>query len=156
MSGVAQLANTGALATPTLRSPSLLRARPSVAGVADRAAEASERALADLTAMVARLQSENVALRGEVTARDSRLEEAAAASEGAMQAQSGTNTLLSEELAIAKSTITALSEKLAESESMNAKNSAVINEIKGIFAGGNGPGGSKVLAIYYAIYGRSS
>ena len=123
MSGVAQLANTEALATPTLRSPSLLRARPSVADVVDLTALASERAIAELQAKLERVEGENAALRGEVAERDAQSAEAAEASKAAMQAQAttiesltATNADLRGELTAAKSIITNLTAECDEAK----------------------------------------
>ena len=94
MSGVTEVSKLGASllegTTPTLRPSAHVRARPSVADVADRTVEASERALADYADLVARLKAENAALRGEVAQLHAQSAEAAAASEAAMQAQEAT------------------------------------------------------------------
>ena len=111
MSAVAQVANTGSLATPTLRSPSTRRLRPSVAGVADRTALASERVIAELQAKLERVEGENSALKGEVAQLQAQFVDEAAVSEAAMQAQAttiesltATNADLRGELAEARST----------------------------------------------------
>ena len=112
-----------------LRSPSTRRLRPSMAGVADRTAEASERALADLTATVSRLQAENAALRGEVAQLQAQSAEARATSEAAIEAQSTTiesQTGTIEEQTI---TITDLRGELAKVQSANTKYAAVIDEL---------------------------